>query len=398
MDIIDFVSQEGNVKEEKKQEKTILVLTPNQEKSVLEYWNAQKTPPSLKDILYHLYPGKTDTRSSEGWAIKRFLATRHLIWKKAEDAAKEQKVVIELNSQQQEYIINNCNKLKTVEMAREIFNDSNILVNSKECDVIRAFLKHLSGTVKNANEEDSLLPEQVNNFSITTYDDNEKGERYVPPKNIHAALKKVNRHTNLGINPDKLTAQQKKELISLINYLHSPRFINQMCDYLNDSDRELFESTFIRCCYDKDDLSSEEIDQYLMYSTDVVLGRGILADIQDFQDRLNRNLENDEKISVALVEAIKVLRDDHDKCVKRQNDVLKRLTGTRNERKANHIKENQSLVQLVEAMKNEESRKRWAKHAQLRKTALKAEINRIENLDTLIAECFGVDVTELLNS
>ena len=78
-----------------------------------------------------------------------------------------------------------------------------------------------------------------------------------------------------GLDKDKLTAKQKKELISLISYLHTFRFLHQIGTYGTEEDRELFESSFIRYSYDKADLTQEEVNAILTILGDMPTKTGI---------------------------------------------------------------------------------------------------------------------------
>lgn len=369
------------------QEKTPTELTEEQQLKLLKFWNDYEKggAPKLSECVNLIFPG-ADSRDKRGVLVRKFLASRQL---KFTPILPTPKPDIVLTEEQQEYVINNCNNMRAGEMAVVLFPNVKITGFSKEVAAIKKFLNTLSNSIK--NNPDGTAPAIFDNQDLAT-------ESYTPPKTASQVIRKINRYTNFGIDSDKLNQRQKKEIGSLINYLHCYRFTSQMSTYSTIDDRELFESSFIRGTYDKADLSSEEIDSYVLYSTEVVIGKNISQRLEEFQNRLDQNLEGDEKLSMAVVEAMKTLRDDHHKCVGRQQKILSDLTGTRKERIEGQIKEKASLVQLIEFFKNYENRQNMIKLADLRKQALKNEIGRLEDMDSLKFQLWGVDPNELLEN
>ena len=57
--------------------------------------------------------------------------------------------------------------------------------------------------------------------------------------------------------------------------MHTFRFNHQINNYETQNDRDLFESSFIRYTYDKPDLTQEEVDQYIVLSSEVVISANI---------------------------------------------------------------------------------------------------------------------------
>jgi len=99
---------------EKKKE--IVDLTNSQKLTILSRWNDEsKGPPSIDELLLLVFKKRLDGRSKESTVIKRFLVDKGL------NAVKEEKALkIELTSEHKEYITNNCQTMKPVEMARHI--------------------------------------------------------------------------------------------------------------------------------------------------------------------------------------------------------------------------------------------------------------------------------------
>jgi hypothetical protein len=69
----------------------------------------------------------------------------------------------------------------------------------------------------------------------------------------------------------------------------------------------------------------------------------------------------------------------------------------RSERLSKQVKENASILNLVEMWKQEESRQKLLKIAELRKNSIKKEIERLGTMDELKARILGISEDDILN-
>ena len=69
----------------------------------------------------------------------------------------------------------------------------------------------------------------------------------------------------------------------------------------------------------------------------------------------------------------------------------------RSDRLKNQLKENASILNLVELWKDEESRVKMIKLAELRKKAVKDEVEKLSNMDEIKARIMGISEDEVLN-
>ena len=74
---------------------------------------------------------------------------------------------------------------------------------------------------------------------------------------------------------------------------------------------------------------------------------------------------------MSLVEAINTAQTEYNQCVNRQQKLLSDLKQKRSDRLSKQIKENASILNLVQMWKAEESRKKLIKIAETRKRLLK---------------------------
>lgn len=360
---------------------TEVELTQDQKDLIIKTWNEQKdNPPSLQELTQITFPGvpNIDGRSKYGKAVKNFLASRELKVKtKSEYTPKDR---IEFTQEQKDYIVNNAAMMSAVDLARDLFNNYGLSNLSIEARSIQEYL--------------DSLPKQIQ--STPSDKDDDQGD-YKPPKNLERALVRVNRYVLNGLDKDKLTAKQKKDLTSLISYLHTFRFLHQIGTYTTQQDRELFESSFIRYAYDKADLTQEEVDQYIILSTEVVISANIQRTIQTLQEQIDIEVSSGNRIPMPLIEAVTSARTEYNQCVTRQQKLLNDLKIKRSERLSNLVKENASILNLVQMWKDEDTRKEMIKMADMRREILKGEIGRLSSMDDVKARIFGLTEEEVLD-
>ena len=356
------------------------VLNEDQQNLIINTWNEKKeNPPSLQELTQLVFPEipNIDGRSLYGKAVKKFLASRDLKVKtKSEYTPKDR---TEFTQEQKDFITNNAATMTAVDLARSLFNNytlSNLSIESRSVD-----------------EYLNTLPKQVR--AVQT-EEEQQGE-YKPPKNQERAMVRVNKYVLDGIDKDKISAKQKKELNSLISYLHTYRFLHQIGTYVDSVDRDLFESSFIRYAYDKSDLTQEEVDQYIILATEVVISSNIQQTIQTLQEQINMEMDSGQKIPMVLVEAVTSARTEYNQCVGRQQKLLNDLKVKRSERMQKQVKENASILNLVLMWKDEETRNEMLKMADMRREVLKGEIGRLSSMDDVKARIFGLTEEEVLD-
>ena len=356
------------------------VLNEDQQALIIKTWNDKKeNPPSLQELTQIVFPEipNIDGRSVYGKAVKKFLASRDLKVKtKSEYTPKDR---IEFSQEQKDFLTNNATMMTPVDLARSLFNNYS--------------LSNLSIESRSVEEYLDTLPKQIR--AVQT-EEEQQGD-YKPPKNQERAMVRVNKYVLDGIDKDKITAKQKKELNSLISYLHTYRFLHQIGTYVDSVDRDLFESSFIRYTYDKSDLTQEEVDQYIVLATEVVISSNIQETIQTLQEQINMEMDSGQKIPMTLVEAVTSARTEYNQCVGRQQKLLNDLKVKRSERMQKQVKDNASILNLVQMWKDEETRNEMIKMAEMRREVLKGEIGRLSSMDDVKARIFGLTEEEVLD-
>ena len=358
-------------------------LSEEQKDRILKEWSEKADdPPSLLKLTQIAFPEleKVDGRCKEGKLVKEFLANNGLRARPSNEYKPKSKIV--LSSEQEEYCKNNASMMSFVEMARILFANETLNNLSQEAKVVKEYIELLGD-------------------SVTPFEDRTRHElsNYKSPKTQAQAIQKIKKFTTTDVDSDKLPHSQKQEIESLIGYLGLYRFNHQINTYTNQAIRDLFESSFIRYTHDKSDLSQEEVDQYIVLSVEVVISSNIQRRVEHLHGLLDDAADDTEgrRISMSLVEAISSAQNEYNQSVNRQHKLLGDLKEKRSDKLKNKIKENASIITLVEAWKNEESRKKMIGLADLRKEVLKEEMGNLQSMDELKARILGISEDDVLN-
>ena len=357
-----------------------IILTDAQEKQMLDLWNATpSSPPDLKTITQTLFPGQQlDGRSLEAVAVKKALAKHSLKAKTTKDVERE----IELSEAHKLYITNNAKTMGALDMAKVLFNNPHLTALHSEARAISKFLRTLMPVVAFTPGCSGEVPDKA----------------YQPPKTIQESLERVNGYINFAFDKDKLTPAQKKNLSTLIGYMHTYRFMAQMNNYVSETDRKLAEDAFVRATYDKPDLAQEEIDQYIEYANQVVNGFIVQRRSNQLQGQLEDiTTSNDDslKISMSLVEAIGKASTEYHQCLARQQKLLDDLKEKRSARLSKQVKDNASILNLIQLWKSEETRLELIAHAEKEQKAVSQEVDNLSSMSDIKARILGLTKDEI---
>ena len=204
-----------------------ITLNTDQELAILEECNKRgDDPPYVKELIALVFPDvpeeMKDGRSKYGRAVKKFLAEKSLEAKVTNKYYPKEKV--ELNEDQKEFISNNCSAMKPMDMARLIFEDDKISALDLRYKVVAEFINALPNQIKYSDSNDDVPVEGG----------------YAPPKSESRAIVRVNKYVHNGIDKDKVTPKIKKNMSTLIAYMHTFRFLHQISTYSVETDRELY--------------------------------------------------------------------------------------------------------------------------------------------------------------
>jgi hypothetical protein len=365
----------------------IVILSPEQEKIILDaFQTTDEKKLSITELVQLAFPSaeSIDGRSKEGRAIKNLLANKGL---KAETKTVYSPVDrIELSDNQKEFINSNKIAMPAVEMAKILFNNTNLSNLHIETRSVAEYLRAIQSKEDIANVGRVDVP----------------AEEYRAPRTTPGALLRIDKYVfNHGINKEQMTAQQKAGLEALLAYLNIFRFVNQINLYETQTARDLFESSFVRYTYDKPDLTEEEVDQYINVSHDNVAMAATQTRVERLSAMLDESTGNnaDERarISMALVEAIGSLNTELNQVAKRQQGLLGDLKQKRSDRLAAMRSANASILNLVQLWKEEKTRKKLIHLAEARKKIIHTAATELDNMEEIKARIMGLDMNAIIN-
>jgi len=294
---------------------------------------------------------------------------------------KYSKIEMELTEEQKDYVKRNYKSSKPLEIAKILFPDKKQLTAlNKETILVQEFIKEFDPSAIDAKEE----------LSVGTYR---------APQKIDTLLFKVVKYitkftTGEAKAPDvkNLTELEKKQLLCLLSYINTHRFLSQINSYKKEDDRETFESCFIRYTYDKPDLMQEDVDQYIVVCDEIVAQGKIQRTIELLDMQIDEALQSERgagSISGNTTELINALREKLNVSRKRVDDTMGKLISSRSKRLDNRYQENASILNLVEAWQNEKTRLQLIELAKEQRNRESEEVDKIGDMDSVIALVAG---------
>lgn len=344
------------------------VLSDIEKAKVVEAWDSGAT--KLKDIVAKACGSQFDLRSSKADAVRDFLTSRG-----ASPALPVAPKVVILTEDQKATIASMATTTKPLEIARLIFKNQKLTHASLECRVVRECYDSLDIPDKLSQDE-----------SLTSYH---------PPANESQAINRVNRYVLDAIDVGKPTQRQREGIQKLIRFMRTQRFLQEVGLLKSQGERLLFESSFVRFCHDKPDLTEEEIDLYINVCVDIISYKRMQSELNQLTEARDTAIEDDQKIPMAIVDSIGKLRSDMDDCIKRQQSTLKDLNGKRGDRLKEIHNNNSSILSLIHAFQEKDKRDKILLLIEARKDAVLNEVDRLSTMDGLCVEVLGIHRDEI---
>lgn len=350
-------------------------LTDEQKKIILDRCNAPGNPPGIKELCILVFGPGTDGRDRRSKLIKEFCGS---MGKKFRVSNEYNKITDEVHfsPEQEQFIKKHVNQMNATEIARILWADPTITNLDARARATRYFIEKQAEYIhKPENDE---IP----------------SKEYEPPTTLQSACFRVNKYVREAISKEELEkdTRVRKNLECLIRFCHNPRVVSLMNRFEKQGDRNLFESCFIRYLYSiGEELSEPDLDGYVSLCLEVVNRTNLQGELERLNRMRDQSLDQDQKLSMSIVEMIGKIHTAIDNTEKRQNQLRQSLEGTRSKRLELKIQNNQSVTQLVEAWRQDDKRKRLIKLAEARRERNKNELIRLDNLDDLKVEMFGID-------
>jgi hypothetical protein len=378
-------------------------LTEEQQ-SIIRLSFQDGSTPNLSDLTKKVFnDASLDGRSKQGRCIKEYISEFKIGKVKVNVIEKVEPYILSEEQKEKIKAAVGGKDFSSLAFARDLFGDNSISSLHREYRAVSEYMRILddekdkkSLRISDSGEFESINYQPSSNFKRSET----PAEQYRPPATIMHAIARINKYLNYGWKEDTLKRAQLKCVESLFSYLKIFRFLYQINNYSRQEDRELFEDAFIRYTHDKDDLTQEELDQFITLSNEVV----IAADIQRRIEYLRMALDDmasesdGRKISMSLNEAINNAQTEYNQCISRQDKLYKSLTVNRSKRIEEKRSENASILNLVYAWKQEENRERMIALAERQREALKEEVQKLSSVDEFKAIIRGIDPKEIFNT
>ncbi len=309
-----------------------------------------------------------DGRTKEGRAVRKYLIENNIDYKTTRRKPQDK---IELNDSQKDFIIQQAQEgLSSLEIAKLIFPKKQVKPLSNEQ---RTVLAHIN----------EVNPDFVPSQDSAAVND------YVGPKSPSRVLKKINDATGLALEESKLNRQKRVCVEKLQINLSNSRFLKIINNYLNKSDRELFEQEFIRLSWDKPDLTADELNLYLNVCKEVINLEVVSAHLNKLNDMFDV-ADDQTEMTVRLAEIIKAKSQEYHQCETRIENLTKKLQGDRAERMKKSQKDSASFLSIVQMFQEEEERKNMVRMAEMQKKLIKEEAERMEGMAEWKARILGI--------
>lgn len=334
--------------------------------------NYEQTPDLIELTRLAFNDDSLDGRTKEGRAVRTFLIKAKLDYNTREN---QKKPSIDLTEEQisfiEEYAKDGMNSLQ---IARLVFAEREISNLGVEQRTVFDYMK--------------------DNLSPYFYEEERATARHEPPVTFDETLKRLNKAAQQQLTQDKLTVDQRECVKKLTKYLSAPRYMQTINNYRSQNDRTLFESEYIRASWDKPDLTADEINLYINVCVDYINLKNITSHIEKLNGMFNE-IEDQQEMSIRLAEILKSKTDEYDKCEKRMESLIKKLSGDRAARLKDRHKENASILSLVKNFQIDEERKRMVNLAMLERELVEEEIDRLESMDSWKARVLGINKQEI---
>ena len=315
-----------------------------------------------------------DGRSKQGRAVRKFLIENDIKFK-TKFIGKQDPIVF--STEQRDFIIKQAEDgLSSLEIAKLLFADKRVMPLSLEQRGVLEVIREINPDIIPSKDSGSL-------------------SSYVAPKATSRIVKKINEATGLSLEDGKINRQYQICIERLGIHLNNSRFLKIMNNYLDVSDRELFEEEFVRLTWDKPDLSADEINLYLNVCKEIINLEVVSKHLNKLNDMFDI-ADDQTEMSVRLAEIIKAKSSEYHQCEGRIENLTKKLQGDRGERMKNKKRDNASILSIVQMFQEKEERDNMVRIAEMQKLTVKKEAERLEGMAEWKARILGISQDDVI--
>jgi vacuolar-type H+-ATPase subunit I/STV1 len=325
-----------------------------------------------------------DGRSFEGKAVKQFLLEDVGVEPQVRTVNSKEYQAFQLEKHHIDFVLSNAGDMTTFEMVMALFPE--LEKKNKKSVMFSAEIRAIQRYVEE-NLGDQYFTGKTSSSS-----------NFKPPRDPQSAVPLVSRYTGTDLTFSKLKDHQKKSIEKLCKNLKRASLQKTMEQFRSNSERELFLESFVSDTWDKSDLTSGEVSQYVDLAGERVNLYQIKEYQQNLQEQLDDDLANEDgKLRYTLIDAIDKQIQNRDKCMNRIQKLQNDLEGTRTKRLKEQGSDQVNILKLCEELAKEKKRKRIAKMLEKEQTKVAKAIDEIEEMSDYTARLFGASREELLN-
>lgn len=347
-------------------------LTEEQEKFLLE---ESKKIHDLNILTKKCFEDEgLDGRSKQGRAVRKFLIENEI---KFQTKFKGKQDPIKFTKEQKEFIIDQAKDgLSSLEIAKLLFPDKRVTPLSMEQRGVLQIIRDVNPDIMPSKDSGAL-------------------DSYIAPKAPSRIIKKINEAVGVDLDESKLNRQYQICVERLGVHLNNSRFLKIMNNYLDVSDRTLFEQEFVRLTWDKPDLTADEINLYLNVCKEIINLEVVSKHLNKLNDMFDI-ADDQTEMSVRLAEIIKAKSGEYHQCEGRIENLTKKLQGDRAERMKNKTKDNASILSIVQLFQEKEERDNMVRIAEMQKELVKKEAERLEGMAEWKARILGISQDDVI--
>ena len=300
--------------------------------------------------------------------------------KKFCEKLKRDSIVVELDPDAQKYIRKNAMVMRPIDLAKAIFKDNSLVALSREVRTVEKFVKILG----------------LGSFSM----ENEDGIKdYVPPKKIISLISKINcADPSANFKEDSLNNIQSKKVSNLRAFLLNSRFLSLINSLHLEDERALFENEFIASAYNKLDMNAEDLQTCVSLAYHYVLEKRTQNHLVILDQEIMKKVsDEDASLKMTLSDAYGKKSTELDQVVKRIQSLQKSLSDNRSVRLKAQSEASKSILSLVEVWKEEETRRKMIQISKITEEAVGKKMKEFEDEESVIASIYGISQDEISN-
>jgi len=359
--------------------KNKFTLTDSQKEWIKK--NAEELEYDVKSITISITGDKgKDGRSLEGMAVKKFLTEDLNVKPQVRSVNSAEYEAFQLTDKQKEFLRFNFEKMSTTELALELFEEL------RDIELRRvAFSRPGVAIARFLNEIGASANKQG------------KQAKFQNPDSVSSALMIINKFTGAKLEEKKLKDHQIESIEGLCVNLKRVGVRHTMENFKEEIERERFLESFICDTWDKEDLTSGEISQYIDLAGERVHLDQIKNHQMELKEMMEVSMRNDDKIQYTLVESIDKQIQNRDKCMGRIEKLQKSLEGTRTQRLKDKSPDNVTILSIIEKFMKEKERKQILKMQKRKDEVLSKDIDSLDDMDEYVSRILGITKSEIIN-